>query len=186
MFLFALAIPFFFDLCPRPVSAATAPLAAPAQIMKCRTVIVVRHAEKEERLGEGDSVPLTPNGVRMAEALAKKLANEPISKIFVSLARRTQQTAEPVQKMLSKRKQPFVIFAKLSSPETLLQSDIQTVNQNVEPDDVVLVISHRSKISEMLNALNIKVDENIPYEKMWILTPNGGVLKSTVDDYLKE
>lgn len=66
-------------------------------------VVLVRHGASADAVagepfplvdGRGDP-PLSPNGVRQAEAVAARLVNEGISRLFVTPLRRTAHTAAP-------------------------------------------------------------------------------------------
>jgi predicted Rossmann-fold nucleotide-binding protein/phosphohistidine phosphatase SixA len=178
--LLPLCIFFFFFFLPNTqllvslAQVAETPLDRLDPIMKCRKIIIVRHAEKDESYGEVNAAPLTSNGLQMARKLASTLADEPVTKIFVSPALRTQQTAEPVQKMLSEHKRSFNTYTNLSSHETRqVQEDIDVVSSKVQPGDDVLIISHSSRIPSLLSALNASADGNIDYGKMWIIIPRG-------------
>ncbi|RZS45213.1 putative phosphoglycerate mutase [Herbihabitans rhizosphaerae] len=66
-------------------------------------LMLVRHGETESNLRRAlDSAPpgppLTPEGRRQADALADRLAADPVVAIYASTATRAQQTAEPVAK----------------------------------------------------------------------------------------
>ena len=70
--------------------------------METTTVILVRHAEKQ--LGTIADPPLSPAGEaradRLAVLLGAKLDGMPISAVYASEARRTQQTAAPLARRL--------------------------------------------------------------------------------------
>ena len=70
--------------------------------MATTTVILVRHAEKQ--LGSIEDPPLTTEGEARAERLAtlvgQRLDGMPVSRVFATEARRTQQTAAPLARRL--------------------------------------------------------------------------------------
>ena len=65
------------------------------------TVIVLRHAEKQDPSPLPDNqVPLTAAGQARAATLAQVLAQEGVTKIYVTEKLRTQQTAAPLATLL--------------------------------------------------------------------------------------
>jgi phosphohistidine phosphatase SixA len=62
-----------------------------------RTVFLVRHAEKASTAADA---LLSPAGQQRAECLANTLKDAGIKQIFVTDVKRTQQTAEPLAKLL--------------------------------------------------------------------------------------
>ncbi len=63
------------------------------------TVYVVRHAKAGSRsnwAGPDSTRPLTPAGVRQADAIATMLANQPVARIVSSPFLRCRQTVEPL------------------------------------------------------------------------------------------
>jgi phosphohistidine phosphatase SixA len=78
-----------------------------------RTIFLVRHAEKSG----ADSDTLSPAGEKRAECLAKMLKDANIKTIYVTDAKRTQQTAAPLAKAL--KLTPTILPAK--DPNTLIR-----------------------------------------------------------------
>jgi phosphohistidine phosphatase SixA len=63
-----------------------------------RTIFLVRHAEK----ASGSADPgLSPSGMKRADCLANTLKDAGIKNIYVTEAKRTQQTADPLAKKLN-------------------------------------------------------------------------------------
>jgi phosphohistidine phosphatase SixA len=62
-----------------------------------RTIYLVRHAEKTSSAADAT---LSPAGMKRAECLANTLKDAGIKQIYVTEAKRTQQTADPVAKQL--------------------------------------------------------------------------------------
>jgi phosphohistidine phosphatase SixA len=62
-----------------------------------RTIYLVRHAEKTS--SEADAT-LSPAGIKRAECLANTLKDAGVKQIYVTEAKRTQQTAAPLAKQL--------------------------------------------------------------------------------------
>ncbi len=82
-------------------------IAIAQQQQPATTVILVRHAEKASNAP--DAV-LSPQGQQRAECLAHVLKDAGIKRIYVSDAKRTQQTADPLAKALGVK--PVVVPAK--------------------------------------------------------------------------
>ncbi|MEO0652333.1 MAG: histidine phosphatase family protein [Planctomycetota bacterium] len=74
------------------IGCATAPSAAKAPVDGPRSVVCVRHAEKQS----GDDPALTPAGQERAEALARLLAAGDVTHLFASQYRRTRETLAPL------------------------------------------------------------------------------------------
>jgi 2,3-bisphosphoglycerate-dependent phosphoglycerate mutase len=71
-------------------------------------VVLVRHGASDQSLpvsgmplvgGQRDP-PLTPHGHRQAEAVARRLGVEPVSRLFITRFQRTAQTAAPLSRRL--------------------------------------------------------------------------------------
>ncbi len=62
-----------------------------------RTVYLVRHAEKTSTAADAT---LSPAGIKRADCLASTLKDAGIKQIYVTEAKRTQQTADPLAKQL--------------------------------------------------------------------------------------
>jgi phosphohistidine phosphatase SixA len=81
--------------------------ASAQQPPRTSTVILVRHAEK---VSAAPDALLSPAGQQRAECLAQMVKEAGIKRIYVSDAKRTQQTAEPAAKALGIK--PVVVPAK--------------------------------------------------------------------------
>src|SRR6185436_91891 len=79
--------------CPRPLPM----IASEIQAMR---LIIVRHGESEwNRVGRYQGqcdAPLSDLGLRQAEALARRLSDEPLDVIFTSPLQRAAKTAEAI------------------------------------------------------------------------------------------
>ncbi|HEX4602386.1 MAG TPA: phosphoglycerate mutase family protein [Candidatus Angelobacter sp.] len=82
-------------------------MAAAQQSPRASTVILVRHAEK---VSSAPDAVLSAAGQQRAECLAQVVKEAGVKRIYVSDARRTQQTAEPAAKALGIK--PVVVPAK--------------------------------------------------------------------------
>jgi len=114
--------------------AALDPLSAFGQ----GAVYVVRHAEK---LNEAEDSPLSAEGMKRAEHLAKLLKNGNIKAIYTSDALRTRQTAQP-----------------LANANHLLLNVIAGGDPNLtamkiradHPHDAVLIVGHSNTVGAMV------------------------------------
>lgn len=102
-----------------------------------RVVYLVRHAEAASTAPDA---ALTPAGQKRAECLAKTFKDAGIKQIFVSDARRTQDTAAPLAKALNIK--PTIIPAK--DPNKLIQSLLYAGGGNI------LVVGHSNTLPFVL------------------------------------
>ena len=95
---------------------------------------LVRHAANDlaERVlcGRKLDVPLNAHGRRQAEALARRLAQEPINQIISSPRKRARQTAEPIAATLNL---PFAIAAQLDEHDAGIWSGQSFANLARDP-----------------------------------------------------
>jgi len=103
-------------------------------------VFLVRHAEKES---QEKNALLTEQGHQRAQCLAHMLAEAEIRKIFVTTITRTQQTADPLAKILG------------LTPVVVEQKDIQGLVTQLQADtnDNVLVVAHSETLPTILSTL---------------------------------
>jgi phosphohistidine phosphatase SixA len=109
------------------------------------TVFVVRHADREAP--EPDP-PLTPLGFEQAAALARTLADTPVTHIYTSEALRTHQTAAPTAERFHIH--PVEINAKE------LDKLIGQVRATLKPGEATLVVGHRASVPRIVKALTGK------------------------------
>src|SRR5215475_565673 len=95
------------------------------------TVFVVRHAD---RYGTEPDPSITPEGQRQAESLARLLADAHITRIFISEALRTHQTAAPAAERFGLK--PVSIDA--SNPDQL----IRQVRRGLRDGEATLIVGH--------------------------------------------
>src|SRR5687767_12884206 len=107
------------------------------------TVVLVRHAEKE--LSTIEDAPLAPEGELRAERLAQMFGQISgvgrLDAIYVSDARRTQQTAAPLAARL--RLQPIVLPGK----------DVEAVVKAATGDhrgETVLIVGHSNTVPQIV------------------------------------
>jgi phosphohistidine phosphatase SixA len=113
-----------------------------AQGQPLRTVVLVRHAERDG--GMGDEVGISQAGRCRADGLARMLADAGIRAIYTSESARTQQTAAPLAKKLGI--QPEVVPAK----------DIAGLVKRLRsaPEHAaILVVGHSNTVPEIIERL---------------------------------
>ncbi|MFZ1331289.1 MAG: phosphoglycerate mutase family protein [Flavobacteriales bacterium] len=106
-------------------------------------VYVVRHAEKAD--ASDPDTPLSNAGIVRAEALARKLANENVSRIYATTLQRTQQTVSPLAKAIGVTIVP------------LEPHDIGELVRRIKTDDkgtVIVVAGHSNTVPGIVQALN--------------------------------
>ncbi len=101
---------------------------------------LVRHAD---RLNNSADSPLSPDGIIRANTLADTLRNKNISRIFVSIRQRTQQTAAPTSTHFNISP---TIFSN-DSTQALIRSLKNINNKNV------LVVWHSENVHTVVNSL---------------------------------
>jgi len=133
------------------------------------TVIFVRHADIDRAMAESPDTPLNPAGFARAEKLADFLDNVDVvagvNAIYVSPAKRTQQTAAPLAKRLD------------VEPEVADHYDVVGFMNTVLFDhkrEIVLVVSHSDIIAPLVDELhgskNIAEFAPDEYNRMYIVT----------------
>jgi len=125
-----------------------------------RTIFLVRHAEKTS--AAPDAV-LTPAGEKRAQCLASTLKEAGIKQIFVTEAKRTQQTAAPLAAAL--KIAPTVVAGK--DPNALIRDLLYSGGGNI------LVVGHSDTLPFVL--ARIKAGTVAPiadneYDRMFITT----------------
>lgn len=131
------------------------------------TVIVVRHAEKQ--LSTIEDAPLTTEGEARAERLAVMLGARgdalPITRVFTSEARRTQQTAAPLVRRLG------------IAPTTLPAREVDQLVRELRDgpsDAAAVVVGHSNTVPAVIAGLTrdrvtVKIDDD-DYGSMFIVT----------------
>jgi phosphohistidine phosphatase SixA len=125
-----------------------------------RTIFLVRHAEKMSTAGDA---ALSPEGEKRAECLAATLKDARIKQIYVTDAKRTQQTAAPLAKAL--KLTPTILPAK--DPNALIKNLLYTGGGNF------LVIGHSDTVPFIIARTQggtvPPIGEN-EYDRMFVLT----------------
>lgn len=133
------------------------------------TIFLVRHAEKASN---ADDAPLSPAGLKRADCLASVLKDAAIKQIFVTEAKRTQQTAEPLAKQLNIA--PKIMQAK---DESNLVRNVLYAGGNS------LVIGHSNTlpiIVARLRAGQIAPIADDDYDKLYEITAVDGAATPTI------
>lgn len=125
-----------------------------------RTVYLVRHAEATS---SAPDATLTAAGQKRAECLARTFKDAGVKQIFVSDAKRTQETAAPLAKEL--KITPTIVPAK--DPATLIRDLLYSGGGNI------LVVSHSNELPFVLARMHagtiapIGEDE---YDRLFVTT----------------
>jgi phosphohistidine phosphatase SixA len=129
-----------------------------------RTVYLVRHAEKTST---ADDATLSPAGIKRADCLANMLKDAGIKQIYVTEAKRTQQTAEPLAKQL--KITPKVMSSK--DPADLVRNLFYAGGGNT------LVVGHSNTlpvvIARMKSGTIPAIGEN-DYDRLFMITTMEG------------
>jgi broad specificity phosphatase PhoE len=146
------------------------PAAAAAQ----RSIIIVRHAEREP--GEGD-VRLSETGRQRAERLAAILRDAGITHIFVSDRRRTLETAQPLARARNISPSRISIPAqgrgKIDPSELQVRATLMAISK-LPRTAVVLVVAHSNTLPMFLTRLGYRQRIEIPdpeYDNLFVVTP---------------
>jgi phosphohistidine phosphatase SixA len=124
-----------------------------------RTVFLVRHAEKASTAADA---LLSPAGQQRAECLANTLKDAGIKQIFVSEVKRTQQTAEPLAKLLK------------ITPTSVPARDTATLLRDITYSGTgnVLVVGHSDTLPVViarLKAGSIKPIGDDEYDRLFVI-----------------
>ena len=106
------------------------------------TIFVVRHAD---RYGTEPDPSITPEGQRQSESLARVLADTHVTRIFISEALRTRQTAAPAAERFGLK--PVSIDA--SNQDEL----IRQVRGGLRDGEATLIVGHRGTVPKIVKAL---------------------------------
>lgn len=138
---------------------------------KATTVILVRHAEKAAPSGDP---PLTAEGTRRAEELARVLADVNVRTIYVTQYIRTKLTAEPLAR--ARGIVPQVVTANDRYAATVA-ADILAHHRG----ETVVVVGHSNTTPDLLRQLGAAYAKAIPdtqYDDLFVctVTTEGAVL----------
>jgi phosphohistidine phosphatase SixA len=133
------------------------------------TIVLVRHAERADagtQPAAGADPDLSPQGRTRAASLARVLADARITAIFTSEFKRTQQTAEPLAKVLD-----LSVTTVPSANTAALIDRIKVVSGNV------LVVGHSNTIPEVIKRLGVQALVSIPddqFDDLFVVTTSTG------------
>jgi phosphohistidine phosphatase SixA len=147
---------------------------AVAQRQETRTVFLVRHAEKASSAPDAG---LSPAGQKRADCLASMMKEAGIKQIYVSDAKRTQDTAAPLAAALKIK--PSIVPAK--DPNTLIRDLLYAGGGNI------LVVGHSDTLPFVLARLKAgsvpPIAEN-EYDRMFVTTViEGGATQASTLRY---
>ena len=127
--------------------------ASAGEEFKVTTVFLVRHAEKDT--APPGNPPLSEPGRKRAEALARALRDSGIKAIFTSHLLRTQQTAEPVGKLLGLVPGSIPLKMDPANPRRVSDESIREVVDKVHAHagGAVLVVGHSDTVPEVIRML---------------------------------
>ncbi|MEY2785708.1 MAG: hypothetical protein RL277_1918 [Planctomycetota bacterium] len=128
---------------------------SPQELPKGRTVILVRHAEKDPAGGEDPG--LSERGKARAEELARLLIHSKATQMFASNYKRTQATLAPLAKQLSV--EPHIIPAQDSDR-------IIDACRQAPPGSTTVVCGHSNTIPKFAMALGVqpeRLDEKLRF-----------------------
>lgn len=125
-----------------------------------RIVYLVRHAETASTAPD---TSLSPAGEKRAECLAKMLKDAGIKQIYVTDAKRTQETAAPLAKELNLK--PTIVPAK--DPNTMIKDIVYSGGGNI------LVVGHSDTLPFILARMKAgtvpAIDAN-EYDRLFVST----------------
>lgn len=133
------------------------------------TIIFVRHADVDQVMADDTDVPINAAGRARAELLADYLQNVDVvagvNAIYVSEAKRTQQTAEPLARRLG-------IDYEIADPYDIV-GFMKTVLYE-HKREIVLIVTHRDVIAPLVEELhgskNIAEIGPDDYDRLFIVT----------------
>ena len=153
--------------------AVIAFLSIPALAQTNKTIVLVRHVEKDSSPTADKVDPeLSPEGKARAERLAKVIKRYKPHEIFSTPFKRTRQTAEPIAKRRKKEIQNY----DPSKPADLVQKIMDPASKTVH----YLIVGHSNTIPALANLLARKeVFRNLlesEYGVIWVIRIRKGVL----------
>jgi probable phosphoglycerate mutase len=146
------------------IAAAQQPAAAAQNL---RTIFLVRHAETPAAM-QGDE--LSPAGVQRAHCLARMLKDANIKQIYVTDAKRTQETAAPLAKALK--------LTPVIHPQKDPAAQIRDLFYGRVGGDI-LVVGHKDTlpfIIARLNAGTVPTIADNEYDRLFIVTITEGAV----------
>jgi phosphohistidine phosphatase SixA len=140
---------------------------------KVTTVFLIRHAERGQEPAQDPA--LTEAGRARAEALARLLSGAGVKAVYTSQYARTQQTAEPLAKLLGVPVEPVALALKPDKPREVTEQSIRELKAKVEAHagGAVLVVGHTNSVPDLIRELGGDVvptmDEN-KFDDLFVVT----------------
>lgn len=142
-----------------------ATLASSVPVHAQKAVFLVRHAEKAD---ESQDPPLSAEGRKRADALARHLRAAGVTAIYVTPYRRTALTAAPLAAAAGLK--PVVLHA---DGRQELVDRMRSENAN----DVVLVVGHSNTVPDILRLMGHAAPVTIApdeYDDLFVVVPGKG------------
>ena len=139
-----------------------------APVAGLTTVILVRHAEKAT--APKDDPPLTAEGAKRAQLLAKMLAGVPVTAIYTTPFERTRKTAEPLARALK------LTPIEVPTGETYAAEIVRRIFE--QRGGTFVVVGHTNSTRNALSALGVPNPREIPeteYDNLYVLTIPGNM-----------
>ena len=140
---------------------------------KVTTVFLVRHAERAQEPAQDPA--LTEAGRARAEALARLLSGAGVKAVYTSQFARTQQTAEPLAKLLGVPVNPVALALKPDRPREVSEQSISELKGKVEghTGGAVLVVGHTNSVPDLIRALGgdiVPTMDESKYDNLFVVT----------------
>ena len=139
------------------------------------TVILVRHAERDQSTEDGD---LTVEGRKRAQVLMETLKSAKIAAIYTSQRLRTKSTAEPLAKSIGIGMTPIEMIRDETKPNNIAPQSIEETASAVRQHkgETILIVGHSNTIPEIIKRLGIADPPPIgseDYDDLFIVTMDG-------------
>lgn len=135
------------------------------ELNRATTVIVLRHAEKEDPSALPDpQVPLSAAGLARAQTLAQVLERAGVSKIYVSDRLRTQQTAQPLATARN--------ITPVQLPANDVAAFVNAVRASANVGRVIVVVGHSNTVPQIVSDLGggtVTVADN-QFDNLFVLS----------------
>jgi phosphohistidine phosphatase SixA len=130
------------------------------------TVLIVRHAEKQDPNSNAQNEPLSAVGTMRAQRLRDTLLRAGISAVYATAARRTQDTVAPLAATFRLQTQTY------SSAPTLA-SNVLAQHRG----DVVLVAAHSDTVDDVANAFGAQLPTQplADYDNLYVVSVAGAM-----------
>ena len=145
---------------------------AASQASAPKTIILVRHAEKQVVPEENKDPDISAAGEARAEEIARMFSNSGITAIYATQYKRTQQTVKP---LANKTK---IAVTKVEAKKT---SDLVAQIRARKAGETIFVAGHNNTVPEIIAALggpSLPIIPETDFDNLYILTIQGdGVTK---------